>query len=160
MIKTINYKGKKYKIKIDEDLAWFAPYLTKAARLGLPIYRIKEVVGYYVPETKQERQLAAIHDLGHGKYKITIVKWRQQWKRTRKGSSFEVSGWVRCDQQHYFESTIESLAHEISHMLHWEHTADRWILEKKIALAFAKLAKKRGYKGYDRQEGGNPDDDS
>jgi len=158
MIKTIKYNGRKYKIKLDDDLAWFGPYLTCAARLGLPVYRISEVVGYYVPEHKQERQLAAIYLLSNGKYKITIVKWRQQWRRTKKGDTFEVSGWIRCDQKHYFESTLESLAHEISHLIYWEHNADRWILEKKIALAFAKLAKKRGYRGYDDKEGGNPDD--
>jgi len=150
MIKAIRHpNGTKNEIQIDSDLDWLAPYLTKAIKYGVPVWRIGAIKGYFVPSDKQERQMAAtIKGAGNSKAVITILKWHQEWRRCKDGR-YEVSGWHSADFKHYFECTLESLAHELTHLVHWKHSADRYILEKRIQLGFSRMAKKRGYIGYD-----------
>lgn len=150
MIKIItDTNGNKHEIYIDDDLAFLAPYLTVAKKVGIPVWRVKEIKGYYVQPDKIERQAAAAirsDESPNKKLIITILKHSQllQSKRGR----FEVIGYSPPDDPSRFEDILDTLAHELAHVVHWEHTADRYVLEKKIQLAFSYRARRRGYRGY------------
>lgn len=152
MIKTVlDLNGNRHETTIDDELAWLAPYFTLAHKLGIPTWRVREIKGYYVALGKMEQQEAATlrdGDQPNKKVTITILKKHQIW--ARKNGKFEVSHYVEADKSYFFEHTLDSLAHELSHIVHWNHTADRFVLEKKVLYSFSQLARKRGYKGYDR----------
>ena len=141
-------QGHKHVIHIDPDLSWLSPYIGAAKNCGIPVWRIRHIRGYWVPEDRQERQYASTIRRGNSKLTIMMLKWHQKYRK-RSNGKFEVSHWVYADYKHLFEHTLDAFAHELAHLVHWEHTADRFILEKRVALAFARLAKKRGYRGYD-----------
>lgn len=149
MVKVIiDPNGNKHEIVIDDDLAFLAPYITPAKRLGVPVWRIREIKGYFVQPGKLEQQSAATLKDANKKLVVTILKKHQVW--TSKNGKFEVSHYLEADKSYFFEFSLDSFAHELSHLTHWDHTADRMVLEKKIAYSFACLARKRGYTGYDR----------
>lgn len=137
--------GKKYRIKIDEDFEWLWPFFLKAKKL-VPIWRVKRIKGYYVPIQGVERQSASITPVGK-RFKIMLLSYFQRLTKSGK-NTFKVEAWYSHQTGSYYESTLNSLAHELSHIVHWEHTADRLILEKRIDLMFSRLAKKMGYEGY------------
>lgn len=147
MIKDVkDPKGNNHSICIDDELSWLSPYITRAQSLGVPVWRIRKIMGYSVPKGKQERQWGATVKDANKKVTITLLKYVQQW-RTRRDGKFEVQRW-RDASKHYFEETLDVFAHELSHLLVWEHTADRYVAEKKLQASFARLAKQRGYRGY------------
>lgn len=147
MQKTVtDNNNKKHVIRIDKDLDFLAAYLSKAKSLGVPVWRLKAIKGYTVPHGKTEHQLGATNRYqSSSKLTITIRKYHK-W-RPRDGK-YETQSWHNNDTSHVFEFTLDVFAHELTHLTYWTHTPDRMIFEKKLQLAFARLAKKRGYKGY------------
>ena len=149
MIKRVtDDSGRTHEIEIDDDLCYLAPYLMASKKIGIPIWRISKLHGYSVPIDKMEQQQAAIIKDANKKVVITILKKRQIMKKTK--GKIEVCGYDDADTGFHFENTLDSFAHELAHVLNWQHNQDRFILEKKLQLAFARLAKKRGYQGYDK----------
>lgn len=135
--------GNRHVVKIDKDLAFLAPYLTVARKMGLPVWRVRRIKGYSVPSDKTERQYAAMlkdSQSPNKKVTITILKWLQ--------SDTRVSGYEAADDPGRIEHTLNCFAHELTHLVHWDHGPDRFILEKRLQKSFAYLAKKRGYEGY------------
>jgi hypothetical protein len=155
MLKTvIDQNGKHHEIKIDDALAWLYPYLIEAKKAGIPVWRVKKIVGYYVPTNKTEAQQAQTSKSFKkrnfsSKVTITILKKRQVLI-AKKSNGIKVIGYEKANHGYAFESTLNSLAHEFSHLVIWKHSADRFILECKLMIRFAKLAKKQGYKGFSK----------
>jgi transcriptional antiterminator len=155
MLRTvIDRNGKHHDIKIDDDMAWLEPYLMEAGKTGIPIWRVEKIVGYYVPKNKTEAQYAQTSKRIGKKSKRTAIKAtitllkKRQVLIAKQNNGIKVVGYEDTDRGHHFESTLNSLAHELSHLIIWKHTADRFILESKLMVRFAKLAKKKGYKGF------------
>jgi len=147
MIKRVkDLNGLNHSIDIDKDLEWLAPYIMEAKRAGVPIWRIEKIVGYYVPLDKVENQHAAIIKDGNKKATITILKKRQVYS-SDNGVAY-ASGYEDAHKKYHFEFTLNSLAHELSHIVYWEHNADRFIEEARLFKRFASLSKRLGYKGY------------
>ena len=136
--------GRKHTIKIDADLDWIVPYIKLSGKLGIPLETLEEIRGYRVPLNKKEQQFASVSDRGSNKHCINILKELQNANRDR----LENLDYYHHRHKHFFEHTLDVLAHELSHLAVWEHTSDRYILEKKLQLRFSRLAKKLGYKGY------------
>jgi hypothetical protein len=135
--------GNRHSIKVDDDLSFLIPYLFVAKKLGVPVWRISRIKGYSVPYEKSERQLAAtIRDVDapNKKVTITLLKWHQ--------NDLRASGYESATESNQFENTLDTFAHELTHLVHWEHTADRYIFEKKLQKSFAFTAKRLGYQGY------------
>jgi len=148
MIKQVtDPNGNKHLIEVDKDLEWLAPFLSEAKKAGIPVWRIDRIVGYFVPEGKVEAQHAALNKEGNSKAVITILKKRQVL--VGRDGMIMLDGYSDADQGSNYEFTLNSLAHELSHLVEWDHTADRLIIESKLMVRFAKLAKRRGYTGYD-----------
>ena len=149
MIKTVlDPNGNKHKIEIDKDLEWLAPYLSEAKKAGIPVWRLDRIVGYFVPEGKVEVQHAATWKDGHSKAAITLLKKRQTLIGNNDGT-IRPNGYTEADKGANFEFTLNSFAHELAHLVIWEHSVERFIVESKLMVRFARLAKRRGYKGYD-----------
>lgn len=150
MIKVVtDNNGNRHEICIADDLAFLAPYITAAKRLGIPVWRIREIKGYYVPSDRIERQEAATirdNEAPNKKLVMTMLTHHQEW--TNKKGKFEVLKYNDLDTPGYFEMALDTFAHELTHLVHWDHSPDRYILEKKLQAAFAYVARKRGYKGY------------
>jgi hypothetical protein len=140
-------KFKDFEIKLDDSLAWLEPYIRVAKRMDYLTSELKEIRGYYVTKRGIERQQAGCTKTG-ARCIITILKKTQTYSNSKNGK-FKVDGWIEADENYMFEETLDNLAHEITHIKQWDHTADRHIAEKKLQLAFAKEAKKQGYQGYD-----------
>ena len=144
----LKFRG--FQVRLDDCLSWLEPYIRVANRLGYLKGafndRLKEVRGYYVSKRGIERQQAGCTKT-RGRCVITILKKTQTYSKSKQGK-FRVDGWLDADEEYMFEQTLDNLAHEIAHIQHWDHSPERHIAEKKLQLAFAKEAKKQGYKGY------------
>lgn len=148
MIKTVtDPNNRKCKIEISDDMIWCIPFLSKAKILGIPIWRIERIKSHNVPLSKEEQVKAHIHkNTDNHKFEISVVLYSHVKIKTGK-YTYKKVGYVDLFENH-FEEVLNSLAHELSHCVEWEHTADRFILESKLMLSFSKLAKKIGYQGY------------
>lgn len=149
IIKTVtDRRGSSHEVKIDEDLLWLWPYFMYAKRLEIPIWRVAVITGYTVPTGCERHQEAAIISMDNNKFKINLRKRKGLWKHIQREGD-PVEDWMgqRCSS--FLESALEALAHELSHVVFWEHDSERWELEKRIELSFARLAKRRGYRGYE-----------
>lgn len=124
------------------------PYFMYAKKIGTPIWRVAVITGYLVPKGYEHHQEAAIISMGNHRFKINIRKRKGLYQKIQNEGEC-VESWMGRRCGHYFETALESLAHELSHILFWSHDAGRWEYEKKIELSFARLAKRRGYRGYD-----------
>jgi hypothetical protein len=144
--KIVKHKNIKHIIQIDSYLEWLWPYVKLSQKLGIPIHSIKKIKGYYVQANKLERQMAQCACY-LGRFTITLLRLRQEYIMTKKGN-FKVEGWSDCAVDHYKDDTLQSLAHELSHTIHWKHNAERLILEMKLMLVFARYAKRTGYEEY------------
>jgi len=147
MIKHVkDDSGRTHEIEIDDDFYYLSPYILAAKKLGVPVWRISRIIGYKVSLDKMERQQASITQESNKKVTISILK-ECQILRKKKGK-IEAYDWDYADAGSNFENTLNSLAHEISHLGYWEHSADRFICETKLMVSFSRLAKKLGYMGY------------
>ena len=153
MIKVIkDLNGYSHKIDIQKKALWVWPYLLKARQLGIPIWRIKKIKTYYVPHNQEEQQRAQIvRHSGEKKFVITFLYKYQILKHLGAGV-YEFDRYENALDGYWFEETLHSLAHELAHITHWDHDADRFIQEARLHLGFARLSKKLGYKGYDVED--------
>ena len=149
MIKVVrDPQGNRHEIVLDDDLVWLLPYLMASRKFGVPVWRIREIKGYYVPEGKAEAQAAqTILHAGTSRYVITILKFHQSIMGD--GETLRVTGYLEASEGFMFEGTLQTLAHELAHLVHWEHTPDRFVLETRILAGYARLAKRLGYRGYE-----------
>jgi hypothetical protein len=143
----VYHKGQQYTIKIHNVFKWLIPYIKKARQLGVPIWEIDRIDGYFVPKNRLEQQSASCNRNVKLRFRIMLLTKYQNQKSIGNGK-FIISGWSNHKSKSNFESTIDFLAHELAHVVHWEHTEDRYILEKQLQLSFARLSKKMGYKGF------------
>jgi len=145
-------KGKSYKITLDNDLEFLWPYIMQAKKLGVPIWNIRKVVGYWVSPEKIENQRAQIIKPHHAKkYTITLLKKIQNHTviSYNDKSKEVVTSYTDALDVVGLEDTLHSFAHEIAHIVHWYHTPEHLILTARLFLSFVRKAKQRGYKGYE-----------
>jgi hypothetical protein len=140
-------QGNRNRLEIDDDMSWMIPYLMVAKRKGVPIWRIGQIKGYVIPEGKAEGQQAQIFINENGK-KYTITMLKQKQVMGGDGRRQKVVAYQDIEDAYAFEDTLLTLAHELMHLVEWNHTADHLILTAKLFLAFARFAKKQGYEGY------------
>ncbi len=137
-------KYRNHKIAMSESFKWMIPYLSLAWNLGLPINKIKSIKGFSTPASRTEQSYGWIRYDEDGNVRITIRDAYQ----VRKGKNSKVIGYMSANQSYKWETTLYTLAHELTHLRYYDHTEDRLILEGKLIHVFAKLAKRLGYKGY------------
>jgi hypothetical protein len=122
---------KRSEIYFTPSVKWLEPFIESVSSL-IPLERLKRVIGYKVRarlSTTQQAQI--IKHLPNGIIVITlrIAKWNHTTNKHEK----ECIGTI-----------LEALAHELSHVLFWEHTPEHFELQSKIQIKFAKVLKKQG----------------
>lgn len=134
---------------VTANLQWLTPYLKAVAHI-VPLDRIKTIKGYRVPLHHIENQEGALTRYKHKK-KVTIALLTQMHK-IKKAHIGELKIAVRhvdmVKDPVFQERILCTLAHELAHLIHWEHNRRRFELETRIYRVFGRVMLKLGhYKG-------------
>lgn len=140
-------KVKKHKIKLSTHFNWMFPYIKLAWEMGIPIHKLKSISGYSTPPSRLDKVWGWTHYNKDGTFRIRIMDQFQVLRKDKKKRIY-VAGYLDHDYKWKFEFTLNTLAHELTHLIYYDHSPERFILEQKLMIRFAKLAKKLGYKGY------------
>lgn len=119
--------------KYTKNVAWLEDYVNSVSDL-VPIEQIKRIVGYKVKLGLKENQEALIRvaNTKGTKFIISIKLYEQ--------------GLVKGKLKHIpltYSYILDGLAHEISHLLEWEHCAAHLKLQAQILKRFATVMKKK-----------------
>lgn len=126
-------------MKISPNMKWAEPYLTSVSHL-VPVNKITRVRGYYLPVEKFPTTEARIWMYEDGRITLSILL--SGYQKTRNG---------KARMTMPFEVVLLSLAHELAHIKHWEHTPNHTILMAQIFSRFALVAKQQGVKDTSRR---------
>lgn len=125
--------------RLAKDIQWLGPFLRLAKGL-VPIHRIREIRTARTPLDKIEHSVATCGKLPGGFYRIVIKTHYQRQKAIGEGR-FVHSGYAR----HSKLFVLDSLAHELAHVKHWEHTPQHLVLQSKLLLRFARELERQGF---------------
>lgn len=121
-------------IKYTKNVLWLKEYVDSVSDI-VPIENIKRIKGYKVALGMGETQDAAIHVANNrgDKFNITIKLYDQILKDGKL-----------VHQPVHLARALDSLAHEISHCLEFEHTRQHYLLQLRIMKRFDRVMKKHG----------------
>jgi hypothetical protein len=111
--------------KLTKDVRWLEPYLRSASRL-VPTHRLKAIRGFTV-RAEEDFHFGRILTPDFKSFTMTLALREQVGRRV---------------SPRYIVDILQTFAHELAHLKHWEHTPEHWALEAKIAARFAKVAKR------------------
>ena len=115
-------------MKIQKNIAWIRPFLLSVKTL-VPLNKINRINGYSVPPGKSENAYASITRVSTRKCNINI-------KLTSNENQKPI----------FLAALLENLAHEMAHLVVWEHTHKHFALQARILTRFSKVLKKAGIK--------------
>lgn len=123
-------------------MLWSLPFIHAAGDL-VPLDKIKDVSGYSLrqPRSPWEQPDYALC-VKHGK-KFAVRIRLTSWEDNKTKSP------VRRPM--YLAIVLDSLAHELAHVVHWDHTPQHLALQSDILKRFAVIAEREGVQDtYDR----------
>lgn len=122
-------------MKFYANVRFLEPYV-KAAKGLAPIHKLVVVKGYSVPLDKESLSDGSLGRDDARRYALRIRLYGAQTRKIEKPkNSFQKTRHDRLCWEH----VLWTLAHELAHLKHWDHTADHAILTGKI---FTRLARK------------------
>jgi hypothetical protein len=133
-------------LNFSPELKWMRPYVEKA-RVCVP--NIDKLEGVYkIGLKKDKRQTIAGSCIEQGgKYKIMLYT---------EYNSIKSYNPLKLKRKKYSKiDMVEHLAHELSHMVHWEHCPKRLILQSQLAIIFAGMLYFDGYISEEDEFGEN-----
>jgi hypothetical protein len=107
--------------KFFNNVKWLEPFFNSAKGL-VPLEKVKYVKGYKVVD-KNARNFGGLLRKNYKSYNITL-------------KIFDAN-----DREEFIAVILDTLAHELAHVVHWEHTPDHLKLQAKILVRFATVAK-------------------
>ena len=128
----------KHEIKYEKSVLCLKPFVDSVKSL-IPFHRIVSIKGYKVRKGLDE--------------KTDGCTWVDDKKRTFVVTLLTYS-YVKSKKEHRPKTLhyiLDTLAHELAHTVHWEHTYKHYELNAKIALKFAKVIKRLGIKDTGRR---------
>ena len=117
-------------IKFSKNTEWLAPFIAAASRY-VPIEKLRKVHGFRVAKGLEEQVDGSILKW-HGKFSINL-----RMQNLKDGKKY---------QNVRYEALLVVLAHELAHMLEWEHTSEHFRLMSKIMLRFHRVIRKMSIK--------------
>lgn len=121
------------KIIISKDIAWIKPFV-KAAEPLVPINNINRILSYRVVPGKAECVDGNnIRHAGERKRTITVKS---------KNQAFDKDGRFTGYSDVLIAHLLDTLAHELAHLVHWEHDHKHYKLTARINIKFAAVLKK------------------
>jgi hypothetical protein len=136
-------------LKYTKNIACLVPFIELAIKVAkVDPSKIKRCVGYNVPIDRSHQQAAQIIKRDR-RYTLTFRVSEPEYKNLGDGNFRKLK-----NTPLYLENVLDSIAHEVSHLVHWDHDYKHFRLQGKIKLEFAKLLKQLGVedtaKRYDR----------
>lgn len=122
-------------MKVSKNMRWALPYIHATKRL-VPHKRIKEVQGYCLRPGVTASVFGQCIPVGR-KYKVTICLSDNEASLTPKPT--------------YFHMAIETLAHELAHVVEWDHSPKHLALTARILHRFAEVAEEQGVRDTSRR---------
>lgn len=119
------------------ELQWLEPYYEKVKhKLG----NRKLIKVYYIPLQKGKiSRISGICGRHIGTNQYDIGLYNQYWKTQR------LRPLSRIRKPLSTLDILHTFAHELAHMVHWDHTPDHKRLECQLMMMFMTMAKKDGY---------------
>lgn len=118
-------------MRIHKNVSFILPYL-KSARKLVPLERLDTIKGYKVDLYKSERSYGSIVTNG-SRANINLLITNNYVLENKQRPIFLMV-------------ILDSLAHELAHLVHWKHTPDHMMLQVKILRNFVRVMKKNGVK--------------
>jgi hypothetical protein len=115
----------KYNIKYSRDLIWLKPFV-EALNISdiLPLEKLKSIKGYRVTKGLDSQSYGSIITSNKRKYSINL----ETQIYSKKSQEYKDKS---C------EEILLTLAHELAHLVHWEHTPGHFRLEASILYYFS-----------------------
>lgn len=114
-------------MKYTKNTLWLIPFITEVANL-IPYKKITNIRGYKVKAGLSEQTDGSTLNWNN-KYSINLLLLTYCTQRKQH----------RPKPMHFI---LDTLAHELAHTVHWEHSPEHYALQAKIMLKFAKVLKK------------------
>lgn len=132
------------KIKISRPLLWLRPYLEEISLLIPKLNKVKQIKGR-TPSIKyvQHSQAHIICD-ENGFYKITLNYCFYFLEKIRPP--------VRRKFFYTKVDILRHLAHELAHLIEWNHSPEHLYLEARYLSIFADRLKREGYISEEKEE--------
>jgi len=112
-------------MKYTKNVRWLQPFVESTASL-VPLKNLKSIRGYRVPKGKQERAYGSLTD-DSGVYSMALRLQSVPKKKSDPYVDSTLSGVLEC------------LAHELAHLVHWQHTVEHFELQARILLRFCSI---------------------
>lgn len=121
------------KIKVSNDLAWLLPFIRELYHHSPDIVgKIKEIRSYKVSLEKEIQNLGSSRRIGKY-YSIWLLShWNCKGRYVKR----------------YMGSILEVLAHELAHLVCWEHTGTHFIAQAYFIYVFGRVMEKLKIKNY------------
>lgn len=123
----------KINIRVSPDLAWLFPYIARLQKWDM-LKKLAKIRSYRVPLGRYERTYGSI-TRHRGKFCISLCT---------KVQSLDKSCYLLSDKG----TILETLAHELAHIIEWEHTPKHFELTARFCLLFSKVMKKTKIQDY------------
>jgi WLM domain len=129
--------------KYNNYVKWLVPFTEAVAHI-VPTDRLDAVKGYKVLKNKEiAQQGQIIMDNSTRRFVITLLT--EIYSKSSKDYL-----------EDYIETILDTYAHELAHMVHWEHTVAHWRLKCTIQNEFASVLERMGIENtqisYDKLE--------
>lgn len=133
------------KVQIDSELAWLIPYIEIASKF-INIKKINKIYGLRVSKKKdkKDRFYGICHYDEYDNVSIGLYLDYMSVVSIKKNT------WQIKNLK--IQTILASLAHELTHMNHHDHSPDRMIMECKIIIEFMKKLKSDGYISEEKDE--------
>jgi hypothetical protein len=121
-------------IKFSKNVEWLRPFADKAANL-IPLKKLVQVKGYRVPlENLAQIEGQCVTRDNHKSHIITLRIFKNEQKKVgyNKFTAYKQS-------RSRVSTILETFAHELAHIKHWEHNPAHWKLQAQIQMRFASL---------------------
>jgi hypothetical protein len=111
-------------LKIQNNIKWVSPFIDSVKDI-IPLHKVKRITGYKVPMYKEEIAYASITRVSTRTYNINL-------RLTNNDTQKSV----------FLASFLDSLAHELAHLVYWKHDHRHFALQVKVLSRFSKVLKK------------------
>lgn len=137
-------------IKLSKNLEWFRPYIDKVGHL-VPIEGLEKIISIKPRKNqikKHHAQLVEVKENGKVRRYISLnlYSWRLA---SINPTERKILTFSKVD-------LLEYLAHELAHLVDWNHTPEHKTLEAKIKIVFMKHLKSTGYISEEHELKTNP----
>lgn len=120
------------RIAFSSNVRWLIPFV-RAAKPLIPYQKLKRVHGYHLSTRMGVASSGTITRNTTGHFKISIPLNDYSIHRPRDSKRAKIIEVV----PNYTWEILSSLAHELAHMVHWEHTPAHMRLEARLMIRFA-----------------------